>query len=289
MFKSSQSFSSIITLALSLAFSSTNAFALPILKKDQALPQIPRSFDTQYDFEGIVALDDCSGSLIRFSTSLDTDPAMVLTNGHCLESGMPTPGQVITGQASSRELDLMAADGTTVGSLTATQVLYSTMTHTDITLYRTQETYADILSQYGVHAFELASTHPASGTAIDVISGYWQRGYSCSIDGFVYELKEADWTWLDSVRYSSTGCDVIGGTSGSPVLQSGTRTVIAINNTGNKDGEKCTLDNPCEVDANGQITYTQGMSYGEETYLIYTCVNANRDIDLSMPGCQLPH
>lgn len=249
---------------------------------------MPRSFTTSYDFEGIVALDDCSGSLIRFSNSLDTDQAMVLTNGHCLETGFPEPGQVIYGQGSSRQLNLMASDGRAVGTLTATQVIYSTMTDTDITLYRTQETYSQIMSQYGVRPFELASTHPQSGSAIEVISGYWHRGYSCAIDGFVNELREGDWTWKDSIRYSSSGCEVIGGTSGSPVLTSGSRTVIGINNTINENGEKCSVDNPCEVDPSGNITYKQGTGYAEETYLLYSCVNANRDIDLSMAGCLLP-
>ena len=120
-----------------------------------------------------------------------------------------------------------------------------------------------------------------------MISGFWKRGYSCSINGFVNELKEGEWTWKDSVRYSEPGCEVIGGTSGSPVIQAGTRTVVAINNTINEHGDKCSVDNPCEVDANGQITYKQGAGYAEETYQIHTCVNANRDIDLSLPGCQL--
>jgi V8-like Glu-specific endopeptidase len=284
----SKLFSSVLfSSAILLTFSSASAFALPTVKGSQASLTVPSSLTASYDFEGIVGLDDCSGSLIRFAQSLDTDQAMVLTNGHCLESGMPAPGTVISGQASSRGFSLMSSDGTVAGNLTATQVLYSTMTKTDITLYRTQETYAQIMTQYGVRPFELASTHPLKGVAIEVISGYWQRGYSCSIDGFVNEVKEADWTWMDSIRYSATGCDVIGGTSGSPVLATGTRTVIGINNTTNESGERCTVDNPCEVDASGNVTYKEGLGYAEETYLIYTCTNANRDIDLTLPGCQL--
>jgi hypothetical protein len=247
------------------------------------------AFATQYDFEGIVALDDCSGSLVRFPQSLDSDPAMVLTNGHCLETGMPAPGQIITGQGSFRELDLLSAKGDKVASLNATQVLYSTMTGTDITLYRTRETYAEILTSYGVRPFDLSAVHPKAGTAVEVISGFWQEGYTCKIDGFVYELKEADWTCKDSIRYSSSGCELGDGTSGSPIIADGTRTVIGINSTGNDDGDRCTLDNPCEVDASGNVTYKQGLDYGEETFLITTCVNSSRELDLKLPGCLLPH
>ena len=121
-----------------------------------------------------------------------------------------------------------------------------------------------------------------------MISGYWQRGYRCLIDGFVNALKEDKYTWKDSIRYSNPGCEVIGGTSGSPIVLPGTRTVVGINNTGNESGERCTINNPCEIDAAGGVTYKKGLSYGEETYLLYSCIDANRNVDLAMEGCQLP-
>ncbi len=55
------------------------------------------------------------------------------------------------------------------------------------------------------------------GAAISVVSGYWKKTYNCNVDGFAYRLKEGDWTWKDSVRYTAP-CKVIGGTSGSPVV-----------------------------------------------------------------------
>ena len=73
------------------------------------------------------------------------------------------------------------------------------------------------------------------------------------------------------------------------MIDSASREVIAINNTGNDNGEECTLDNPCEVDQNGKVSYHQGYSYAEETYQIYSCVNKNHQIDLNQPGCELIH
>jgi V8-like Glu-specific endopeptidase len=69
-------------------------------------------------------------------------------------------------------------------------------------------------------AVELNAAHPVRGTAIKVVSGYWKRIYSCSIDGFAYRLKEGQRTLKDSVRYTSS-CNTIGGTSGSPVIDKG--------------------------------------------------------------------
>ncbi|MEW2496999.1 S1 family peptidase [Streptomyces nodosus] len=239
------------------------------------------------DFAGTVALSNCSGSVVRLPKSVDSDPALVLSNGHCLETGFPKAGQVIVGQSSSRTFGLLNSSGSTVATLRAGKVAYSTMTDTDITIYQLTVSYAQIRSSYGIEALTLADTHPVAGTAIKVVSGYWKRIYSCAIDGFVYRLKEGDWTWKDSVRYTSA-CDTIGGTSGSPVVDSATGKVVAVNNTGNESGGSCTVNNPCEVDESGKVTVRKGINYAEQTYQIPACFGAGNQLDLSASGCLLP-
>ncbi|MET8961860.1 serine protease [Streptomyces sp. NPDC004074] len=239
------------------------------------------------DFAGTVSLSNCSGSVVRFPRSADGDPALVLTNGHCLETGFPEPGEVVVGQASTRSFGLLDSAGTRVATLRASKVAYSTMTDTDVTIYQLTRTYAQIRSSYGINALTLADTHPVAGTAVKVVSGYWKRIYSCAVDGFVYRLKEGDWTWKDSVRYTSA-CNTIGGTSGSPVIDNATGKVVAVNNTGNEDGGTCTVNNPCEVDANGKVTVRQGINYAEQTYLIPACFGTGNQLDLSASGCTLP-
>ncbi|MGW2820637.1 S1 family peptidase [Streptomyces sp. NPDC001443] len=238
-------------------------------------------------FAGTVSLSNCSGSVIRFPNSASTDPALVLTNGHCLETGFPEPGEVIVGQSSSRTFGLLNSAGTKVATLRASKVAYSTMTDTDVTIYQLTSTYATILSNYGISPLTLADTHPVAGTAITVASGYWKRYYSCSIDGFVYRLKESDWTWKDSVRYTSA-CQTIGGTSGSPVIDQSTNKVVAVNNTGNEDGATCTENNPCEVDASGNVTVRKGINYAQETYQIPACFTTGNQLNLSASACTLP-
>ncbi|MFF8537103.1 serine protease [Streptomyces sp. NPDC015532] len=236
---------------------------------------------------GTVALSNCSGSVIRFPNSADSAPALVLSNGHCLETGFPDPGEVIVGQSSSRTFSLLNSAGTKVATLRASKVAYSTMTDTDITIYQLTSTYTTIKNSYGISALTVQDTHPVAGTAITVASGYWKRLYNCSIDGFAYRLKEGDWTWKDSVRYTSA-CNTIGGTSGSPVVDQSTGKVVAVNNTGNEDGGRCTVNNPCEVDANGTVTVRQGINYAEETYQIPACFTTGNQLNLSASGCVLP-
>jgi len=105
-------------------------------------------------------------------------------------------------------------------------VLYATMTKTDMALYRLSETYAQIKSQYHINPLVLVSAAPTVNQPIEVISGYWQRGYTCRIEKIVNELREAGWTFKDSFRYSQPGCETIGGTSGSPVILAGSRQIL---------------------------------------------------------------
>lgn len=265
------------------------AQALPLPKGQQQLLSLPANFTAEYNFEGIVGLDNCSGSLIRFENSRDTDNAMVMTNGHCLEAGFPKPGTYLYGKPSRRSFKLFNAGMQVVGRLTATTIIYGTMTKTDMAIYKLVETYADIKSKFSVNALVLSSQRPTEGTPMEVISGYWKRGYSCEIEAFIPQLKEAGFTWEDSIRYSRPGCQVIGGTSGSPIIQKGTRTVIGINNTGNESGYMCEMNNPCEVDKDGNQKAYRGYSYGEQTYWVYSCLNQYNEIDVNVPGCQLFH
>lgn len=277
-------------LSFAIAFISTTAFAFdfPINKK-LTEAQLPPNFTVQYDFEGIVALSNCSGSLIQFEGANDANQGLILTNGHCVETGFTSPGQFKYKQPSTRLFTLLKIDSSNAGRVSATELIYSTMTGTDIAVYKLRETYAEIKAKFGIRPMILSSQHPTVGTSMEVISGYWRRGYSCAVEAFIPLLKEAGWTMTDSIRYSRPGCETIGGTSGSPILQAGTKTVIGINNTGNEDGQRCTMNNPCEVDKDGNISFVKGYSYGQQTYQIYSCVTTTNEIDLSVPGCQLLH
>ncbi|WP_371676377.1 serine protease [Streptomyces sp. NBC_01276] len=252
---------------------------------DRATVKNPQAVAVTY--AGTVALSNCSGSVVRTPASQPNDPALVLSNGHCLETGFPAAGEVLVNRASSRSFSLLNASGSKVATLRASKIAYGTMTDTDVSLYQLTKTYAQIQSQYGIGALTLNDAHPAQGSSIKVVSGYWKRTYSCSVDGFAYRLKEGAWTWKDSVRYTSS-CNTIGGTSGSPVIDTTTGKVVAVNNTGNEDGQRCTDNNPCEVDENGNVTVRQGINYAQETYVLVPCIGPGNQIDLNRPGCVLP-
>ncbi|PSM31399.1 hypothetical protein BVG81_005580 [Haliangium sp. UPWRP_2] len=67
----------------------------------------------------------------------------------------------------------------------------------------------------------------------------------------------------------------------------GSYEVIGINNTGNESGERCTVNNPCEIDSMGNVSFEKGASYGQQLYQVYSCVKDSGAFDLSLPGCKL--
>ncbi|PXY16762.1 S1 family peptidase [Prauserella flavalba] len=252
-----------------------------------ALVTAPTASAETVGLSGTVALSNCSGSVVRLAGTPATAPALVLSNGHCLEEGFPQPGEVIVDRPSQRTMTLLAADGHEVATLRATKLLYATMTGTDASVYQLGSTYADIQRDHGIAPLELSTERPDAGTGITVASGYWKKTYTCSVDGFVPELHEGGYVWRDSIRYTPE-CQTIGGTSGSPIVDTTSGEVVGVNNTANENGERCTMNNPCEVAGNGQVTVRKGTKYGQQTYRLYGCLTPANEMELERPACTLP-
>lgn len=273
------------------------------------------AYTQPYNFDGIVKLENCSGSLIKFENHPLGSNALVLTSGHCIAlpsevlyfqsiitqkisvlnrlikrlfaiNKMLDPGQVIYNKLASIDMQVFNNNLDLI-PIKAKKILYATMTDTDLAIYELNTSYLQLQMQ-GVKPFTLSSLKPQINLPIHIISGYWERGYSCHIENFVYQLKEAQWTFKDSIRYSATGCETIGGTSGSPILVRGKNLVVGVNNTSNTKGYKCSLDNPCEIDAQGNMQAFNKRSYGQQTYNIYSCLNQEKKFDLTLAKCMLP-
>ena len=275
-----------------IALFSTAAFAIPVAPFDALAAKNLKSRNLTnvegYDFEGIVKLSNCSGSLVIFSGMPFTAKAVVMTNGHCVQKpgGYLKQGEVWVNKPISRDMKLFDKN-MKLFPIKATKILYATMTNTDVAFYELDKSYVEIMNTTQVRAFVLDSFRPSIAQPIEIISGYWDRGYSCAIDNFVFQIKEGQWTWTDSIRYTE-GCDTIGGTSGSPLIAKGEKRVIGINNTSNESGEECTLNNPCEVSANGNVNSQKGLRYGQQTFNVYTCITPDFKFDLSRSTCDLP-
>lgn len=281
-------------LFLALILTSTSSWAFPKAPFNALAPEHLKNREfhdlVNYNFEGIVKLSNCSGSLVVFNGMPLTAKAVMMTNGHCLSTGpfggFLKPGEVWFNKTASRSFKLYDKS-MKLHNIKSTKVLYATMTNTDLAFYELEESYNEILARTGVRPYLLDSNHPLRGEEIEIISGYWDRGYTCAIDDFVFKLREADWTFTNSIRYTD-GCDTIGGTSGSPIIAKGQRRVIGINNTSNESGKRCAMNNPCEVSEAGDITVLSGKRYGQQTYNVYTCLTPDFRLNLTKAGCELP-
>lgn len=280
-------------LIFAFALLTTQAFALPRAPFNALDVKIPKSLallenQLNYNFEGIVKLSNCSGSLVAFNGMPSTAKAVVMTNGHCIQKpgGYLNPGEVWVNRPIKRAMKLFDSH-MKLHPIETTKILYATMTNTDVAFYELNQSYEEILAKTGVHALELDVQRPLQHEDIEIISGYWDRGWTCSINSFIFKMKEGVWAWTDSIRYTET-CDTMGGTSGSPIIAKGTRRAVGINNTSNESGEVCTLNNPCEVDENGTVNAYKDVRYGQQTYNVYTCLTPAFSFDLTIPGCELP-
>jgi hypothetical protein len=278
--------SMIFSTAMAVSVAPASAMTFPIFGDYSLEASDGEEFTANFDFRGIVALSNCSGSIVRFDDSKVTDRAMVLSNGHCV--GMLKPGVVLANNASRLSFTVLGQDTKQLGTISAERLLYATMTDTDVSLFLLKETFQEIETKFSVKPLTLSRQSPAVGTNIQVLSGYWKRGFACSVEKDVPLLKEADWTFVDSLRYSRPGCEIIGGTSGSPVLEAGTRNVVAVNNTVNESGKVCQMNNPCEVGEDGSRFAQKGYGYAQQIFWFYSCRNGAGQIDLNISGCRLP-
>lgn len=283
----------LLAFFIAITIASSNAFAFPLTSTRpwKASTDVEIFYTAGFTHDGVVALSNCSGSLVKFKAAPVTALAVVLTNGHCtggMFGGMPNPGQVLSHKAQTFNMKLLRQDATPIAGLKATEIIYGTMTDTDVGLLQLNQTYEQIEKSSGVKPLVLADVAPVAGTLIDIPSGYWKRTYACAIEATIPTLKEDGYVFSNSLRYSPTGCEVIGGTSGSPIVSVASGEVIAINNTGNEDGDFCTMNNPCEVDAKGNVSIIKGRGYGQQIATLSTCVTSSGAFDLSVRGCVLP-
>ena len=279
-------------LVFIIALYSTASLAIPVAPFDALkITNTKSAFNSSalaYDFEGIVKLSNCSGSLVMFHGMPWSAKGVVMTNGHCIQKpgGYLNPDEVWVNRPITRAMKIFDKS-MKLFPINATKILYATMTNTDIAFYELDKSYADIMHETKVRPFFIDSFRPSLAQPIEIISGYWDRGYTCEIDNFIFKIKEGVWTWTDSIRYTE-GCDTIGGTSGSPIIAKGEKRVVGINNTSNESGQECTLNNPCEVSANGSVYAQKGVRYGQQTFNVYTCLGPDFKFDLSRSTCDLP-
>lgn len=234
--------------------------------------------------EGTAAVGECNGAVVRAPVSRPEDPALVLTNGHCVPSGRPAPGKALIDRPADlpRPVTIAGRDGYPKASARATRLVYATMTGTDVALYRLDKTYAQ-LAREGAKVFRLTTSPMRAGDRL--LMSYASGRPKCAIEAVVPHLREAGYQQDAAVRYAASDtCVSRPGLSGSALLSLDGNTVMGVNNTHNRDGESCTEGNPCEVGRDGTVTAVKGRGYGQQVHRIAACLTKGSRFDLRRCG-----
>lgn len=200
---------------------------------------------------------------------------------------MLKPDEVLVNKPSFRFVRLFDADGSLTNWYPVKEIVYATMTGTDLAVLRLNMTYDELKNDQNVDPFLMADAPGTIGEEIIVVSGLWEYTTQCTYEALVDQLHEGNWRFWDSIRYSEE-CETFGGTSGSPLLSVATGEIIGVNNTTFEGGTACTVNNPCEVDEMGNATTIPDASYAQQTIWLYECLTNDFDLDLDRDGCELP-
>lgn len=237
-------------------------------------------------FTGTARLPGCSGSVVRWASALDDDPAVVLTNGHCVRRPFLGARDVLVDQEQYKKIELLDGRGSVAMTVRGAHLRYASMYRTDLAIYELRETYAD-LAAGGVTPLALAARGPSRGDRIRIPSGYWVEQRACTTTGTAYRLHEREWDWWRSIRLPALdGCAIRGGYSGSPIIDRTTGEVVGVANTGYVGGRRC-IDSACEENRRGVVRMVRNMNYGQQTWWLNTCLGADRRFDLEARGCKL--
>ncbi len=236
-------------------------------------------------FYGTVSLQGCSGALVTVHGRSMDQKAWVLTNGHCILelkkfalTSIPIP--------RTQFMALLHKNQNETFAIYIQKLIYSTIKKTDIALYQLDESYTQIYQRTGVMPLVISQSEAQEGESFILVSAFWRNDRRCQVDGIVHQLQEGPGVFKRSVRYIH--CETKGGQSGSPLISELSGEVIAIHNSFNRDGQLCRLQNPCEINEQGDKNAVHRAAYGQQVAWIYNCLDENFEWSLNERNCKLP-
>lgn len=226
----------------------------------------------------------CSGVIVRLGSNPDAR-AILLTNGHCYDRKLQ-PGVFVADREHRQSIALLTRDnrGRRYNSV---RVLYAVMSGTDLALIELDATYRE-LADAGIDGYEISPTPAAPGDSVFMVSGYWESAQRCSVESVIPRLLESPWEWSDAYKLSGCRADRQA-LSGSPLISASDNKIVGVFNTANDDGQRCTINNPCEAYSNGDTVVEKGGAYAQRVDQILTCLDSEGRFNVDNPSCLLFH
>jgi hypothetical protein len=242
-----------------------------------------------------VVAGDCSGSLFKMPGMHDSDKALVLTAGHCvgvgsLDGRYPADGEVFLNHPASDGVIVRTAKNEQGERLGYRRILFVSMTGTDLAVIELDASVRQLVER-GYTVYSLAPEIPKPGLTLEFDSYNRDVHSICEVDGIVPVVKEGPWRWEHSVRLKAgPACQYQPGQSGTAGIDTRSKLIYAIAQTGYQGGPPCSLNNPCEVHpGTGAITTAQiDQGYAIPTAALLGCYDqARREFDFDQGTCTL--
>ena len=248
-------------------------------------------------YSGVGRYGGCTGTLIETGGD-SSSPAYVLTNGHCVGTGLLSAQGVTIDQVANSSkkmyfnyyLENGADEYLPIDNKT---IKFASMDGTDVAVVELDATLGELKDQ-GITAFQISSTKPSLCTqARNVgvpLTGVSSQNIGLRLsDCFIGDevsLNEGPYRFVESIRHR---CSIVGGNSGSPIFNKATGSIIGVVNTAVNDdaasSNDCVLNKPCEVSSSGEKTVESEENYGQYVDFLAGCFSDGIfDIDLSSCG-----
>ncbi|RYZ97182.1 MAG: serine protease [Proteobacteria bacterium] len=269
---------------------------LPLATLTGILAALPAFSAPGFPFVSVSSGISCSGVLAKAPGAKTSDPALILTNGHCLDfrpvhggnDHLPAPG---VRYHNLRQENLLQGIGISVQaysgreSLSPSQVVFASMDEADVAIIELNETYAAVAERLRIEPIPLSFALPIPGTKISVMAGYYNRIISCPL-GEAVRTQEGPYRWPHSVRLGTT-CEIYPGVSGSPVISDATGEAFALANTHYSASDTlCSIHNPCEMGEGGHPRAGAiEQAYAFQFAPLALCFTAEGRPDFSAPRC----
>ena len=241
----------------------------------------------------------CTGVFIEAPVGRDASasaPAYVLTNGHCAD--FPGANDVLVNLVAPTThrvvFDYFADTQTRQVSVPVSRIAYVTMKGRDLAVLELGVPFAEVV-RWGYVPRSLSLTVPVHNEPVVVVGApltgvaatSFLRLASCRLESKAPVVMEYVWHWFDMDRHRCA--DVVGGSSGSPVISTQTDRVVGLVNTtttGAVPFTECVLNHPCEPVAGGAVGQ-MSTSYMTPLAGVGNCFDESGVFDLTSDACPL--
>ena len=237
-------------------------------------------------FAGTARLPGCSGAVVRWPSALDSDPAVVITNGHCVRFPFLGARETLVDEKQWKRIELLDGGGDVATTVRGTRLAYAPC-------IAPTSPSTSCASRTPTSPRQASPRSPSPRRAVagrqdqDPVR-LLDRAAACTTTGTAYRLHERGWDWQRSIRLPALdGCGSAAATPARPSCPARPARSSASPTPATSVGAGASTRRARRTVA-AACVMRSNMNYGQQTWLLTTCIGADRRFDLAVAGCRLP-